>query len=111
MTYTLNHREYFTNFLLGGRIPISNNLSENAIRPVAVARKNFLFSDTPQGAEASALVFSIIATATANDLDPYEYLVHIFRNLPNLDFHNKPELLDSYMPWSDKLPAYVMQRK
>ena len=95
---TLNHREYFTNFLLDGRIPISNALSENAIRPVALARKNFLFSDTPQGAEASALVFSIIETAKANGLDPYEYLVHIFRNLPNLDFHNKPELLDSFMP-------------
>ena len=68
--YTLNHREYFTNFLLDGRIPISNALSENAIRPVALARKNFLFSDTPQGAEASALVFSIIETAKANGLDP-----------------------------------------
>jgi len=61
-------------------------ITENAIRVVAVARKNFLFSDIPQGAEASALVFSIISTAAANGLDPYEYLVRIFRNLPNLDF-------------------------
>ena len=84
----MNHREYFTNFLLDGRIPISNNRSEISMKAVAVARKNFLFSDTPQGAEASALVFSIIETATANGLDPYEYLVHIFRILPSLDFYN-----------------------
>ncbi|OLN24803.1 Mobile element protein [Desulfosporosinus metallidurans] len=109
--YTLNHREYFTNFLLDGRIPFTNALSENAIRPVALARKNFLLSDTPQGAEASALVFSIIETAKANGLDPYEYLVHIFRNLPNLDFHNKPELLESHMPWADMLPELCYAKK
>ncbi len=109
--YTLNHREYFTNFLLDGRIPISNNMSENSIRAVAVARKNFLFSDTPQGAEASALVFSIIETAKANGLDPYEYLVHIYRNLPNLDFYNKPDLLESFMPWADMLPEFCYAKK
>lgn len=109
--YTLNHREYFTNFLQDGRIPLSNNLSENAIRVVALARKNFLFSDTPQGAEASALIFSIISTAAANELDPYEYLVYLFRNLPNIDFYNTPELLDQYMPWSEKIPASCRAKK
>jgi len=109
--YTLNHRDYFTNFLLDGRIPISNNMSENSIRAVAVARKNFLFSDTPQGAEASALVFSIIETSKANGLDPYEYLVHVFRNLPNVDFYNKPELLDGFIPWADTLPEFCYAKK
>nr|WP_246637702.1 IS66 family transposase [Crassaminicella profunda] len=104
LKYTLNHKEYFQNFLLDGRIPLSNNLSEIAIRPVAIARKNYLFSDTPKGAEANALIFSIIETAAANNLDPYEYLVHIFKSLPNVNFNETPELLDDYMPWSDKLP-------
>lgn len=111
LKYTMNHREYFTNFLLDGRIPISNNMSEVSMKAVAVARKNFLFSDTPQGAEASALVFSIIETAKANGLDPYEYLVHIFRTLPNLDFHNRPELLESHMPWVDTLPELCYAKK
>lgn len=71
----VNKMGYFTNFLLDGRIPITNALSENAIRPVALARKNFLFSDTPQGAEASVFVFSIIETAKANCLDPYEWYI------------------------------------
>jgi hypothetical protein len=86
-------------------------MSENSIRVVALARKNFLFSDTPQGAEASALVFSIIETAKANGLDPYEYLVYIFRNLPNLDFYNKPELLEGFMPWADWLPEFCYAKK
>lgn len=93
------------------RISISNNLSENSIRAVALARKNFLFSDTPQGAKASALVFSIIETAKANSLDPYEYLVYILRNLPNLDFNNKPELLEGFMPWADSLPKFCYVKK
>jgi len=109
--YTLNHKEYFSNFLMDGRIPVSNNMSENSIRSVAVARKNFLFSDTPQGAEASALIFSIIETAKANGLDPYEYLVYIFKNLPNLNFHNKPELLENFVPWAESLPELCYVKK
>lgn len=109
--YTLNHKEYFMNFLLDGRIPLTNNRSENSIRPVAVARKNFLFSDTPRGAEANALVFSIIETAKANNLDPYEYLVHLFKTLPNLDFYNNPESLDNHMPWADTLPELCQAKK
>lgn len=104
LNYTLNHEEYFKNFLIDGRIPLSNNASENCIRPVAVARKNFLFSDSPRGAEASAIVFSIIETAKANGIDPYEYLVYIFKNLPNIDFKSNAESLEDYMPWSESLP-------
>nr|WP_238475806.1 IS66 family transposase [Clostridium manihotivorum] len=62
LNYTLNHKKYFTNFLLDGRIPLSNNLSEIAVKPVAITRKNSLFSDSVAGAEASAIVFSIINT-------------------------------------------------
>ena len=103
LNYTLNHKKYFTNFLLDGRIPISNNLSEIAVKPVAITRKNCLFSDSVEGAEATAIVFSIINTATANNLDPYKYLEYIFRQLPNLDFLQDNTLLDEYLPWSEKM--------
>jgi len=109
--YTLNHEEYFKNFLLDGRIPLSNNASENCIRPVALTRKNSLFSDTPRGAEASAIVFSIVGTAMANEIDPYEYLVYIFKILPNVDFKYEPEILDKYMPWSETLPDTCKMKK
>ncbi len=98
--YTLNHKKNFTNFLLDGRVPLSNNLSEIAVKPVAITRKNSLFSDSPQGAEASAIVFSIINTAIANNLDAYKYLEYIFRKLPNIDFTSDNSVLDEYLPWS-----------
>ncbi|MDO8686292.1 MAG: transposase, partial [Clostridiales bacterium] len=62
INYTLNHKKYFTNFLLDGRIPLSNNLSEIAVKPVALTRKNSLFSDSVEGAIATAIIFSIINT-------------------------------------------------
>jgi hypothetical protein len=86
LNYTLNHKKHFTNFLLNGRMPLSYNLSEIAVKPVAITRKNSLFSDSIPEAEASALIFSIINTATANNLDAYKYLEYIFRNLPNSNF-------------------------
>jgi len=101
--YTLNHKKYFTNFLLDGRIPLSNNLSELAVKPVAINRKNSLFSDSVEGAVASAIIFSIINTATANHLDAYKYLEYIFRQLPNLNFMQDDSILDEYLPWSEKV--------
>ncbi|NLL67804.1 MAG: IS66 family transposase [Clostridiaceae bacterium] len=103
LKYTLNHKKYFTNFLLDGRIPLSNNLSEIAVKPVALTRKNALFSDSVEGAEASALVFSIINTASANNLDTYKYLEYIFRQLPDLRFTPDDPVLDEYLPWSEKV--------
>jgi transposase len=103
LKYTLNHKNYFTNFLLDGRIPLSNNLSEVGIKPVAITRKNSLFSDSSAGAEASAIIFSIVNTATANNIDPYKYLEYIFRQLPNLNFAADDKVLDEYLPWSEKI--------
>lgn len=103
LNYTLNHKKYFTNFLLDGRIPLSNNLSEIAVKPVAITRKNSLFSDSPAGAEASAIIFSIINTAAANNLDAYKYLEYIFRELPNINFASNDTLLEEYLPWAEKV--------
>ena len=59
-----------------------NNLAENAIRPFALGRKNWLFAGTPKGAEASAALYSLIETAKANGFEPYSYLRHVFTQLP-----------------------------
>ncbi|AWI03559.1 IS66 family transposase [Clostridium drakei] len=103
LKYTLNHKKYFTNFLLDGRIPLSNNLSEIAVKPVAITRKNSLFSDSTAGADASAIIFSIVNTAAANNLDAYKYLEYIFRNLPNSNFLLDFSVLKEYLPWADKV--------
>ena len=78
-------------------------LSEIAVKPVAITRKNSLFSDSPAGAEASATVFSIINTAAANNLDAYKYLEYLFQKLPNINFLLDSSVLDEYLPWSDKV--------
>lgn len=105
ITYSKNQRIYLENFLLDGRIPISNNNAENAIRPFAVGRRGWLFADTPKGAEASAITYSIVETAKANNLNIFQYLNHLFKSLPNTNFNEQPELLEQYLPWSGSLPA------
>ena len=104
ITYAKNQRIYLENFLLDGRIPISNNRAENSIRPFAVGRRGWLFADTPKGAQASAIAYSIVETAKLNGLDVFQYLNYLFKCLPNIDFKEKPELLTEYLPWSECLP-------
>jgi len=71
-----------TRYLEDGRLEIDNNRIENAIRPFVIGRKNWLFSDTVKGAEASANIYSVIETAKANGLDPYRYFLHLLTELP-----------------------------
>ena len=77
-------------------------LSEIAVKPVAITRKNSLFSDSVAGAVASAIIFSIINTAAANNLDTYKYLEFIFRRLPNIPSLDD-SILDEYLPWSEEV--------
>lgn len=74
--------EYLIRYLEDGRLEIDNNLVENAIRPFCLGRRNWLFSDTVAGAEASANLYSLIVTAKANGLEPHAYLSLVFRDLP-----------------------------
>ena len=61
-------------FLEDGRIELNNNRAERSIKPYVISRKNFLFANTPGGAQTSAVLFSLIETAKENGLDPYRYL-------------------------------------
>ena len=100
VTYAINQRPYMENYLLDGRLSISNNAAENAIRPFTVGRKNWLFSDTPNGAKASAAVYSLTETAKANGLNVYTYLEYLLMYMPDTDWHNYPEELEQLMPWA-----------
>lgn len=97
--YAQNQKSYMENYLLDGRLSISNNLAENAIRPFVVGRKNWLFADSPKGADASAAVYSIIETAKANGLDAFYYLQMLLTNMTGWD--HTDEYLEDLMPWSD----------
>jgi transposase len=82
LNYLHNEWPKLIRYLEDGRLPIDNNLTENAIRPFVVGRKNWLFSDSVRGVKASANLYSLIETAKANDLEPYAYLRHLFTELP-----------------------------
>lgn len=92
-----------TRFLDDGCIPLDNNPAENAIRPFVVGRKNWLFSHTPSGAQASAAIYSLIETAKANGLSPYGYLQHVFETLPTLNEDDLNALLPWH--WKETLPT------
>ena len=80
--YTYRQWPKLIRYLDDGQLHIDNNLVENAIRPFALGRKNWLFSKTPNGAKASAHLYSLIETAKANGLEPYHYLRTTYRELP-----------------------------
>jgi len=101
VTYASNQKVYMENYLLDGRCSISNNLAENSIRPFTTGRKNWMFSDSTKGAEASATVYSIVETAKANNLDPYQYLQHLLLYMPDTDYKIYPQALEHLMPWSN----------
>lgn len=103
--YAREQKPYLENYLLDGRCSISNNAAENAIRPFTIGRKNWLFSDTAKGAEASAAVYSIVETAKANGLEVYSYLEYLLDTVRELDWRNHPEMLDDVMPWSSVVKA------
>ena len=77
--YCMNEKAYLYRFLENGSIPVDNNRAENAIRPFVVGRKNWLFSTSPKGAKASAILYSVAATACANDLNIEEYFAKVLR--------------------------------
>lgn len=104
LIYVNNRREYLETYLEDGRCSFSNNLSENAIRPFTVGRKNWLFSDSIAGATASATVYSIVEMAKAHDLNIYKYLVYLLEKRPDIKMDNKT--LESMAPWNEKVKAY-----
>ena len=96
ITYTQSQWPRLIVYLEDGRLNIDNNLVENAIRPFAIGRKNWLFSDTQSGAHASANLYSLIETAKANGINDYAYLKYVFAELPNA--RSNDEVIE-LLPW------------
>ena len=100
--YTLNLWPQLIVYCEDEQIPIDNNAAENAIRPFVIGRKNWLFSGSPSGAHASALFYSLIETAKANQLEPRAYLTTLFEQLPSA---NTEQALIGLLPQNIKMPA------
>jgi len=97
LTYLNNQWSCLIGYVDDGRYPIDNNPAENAIRPFTVGRKNWLFANSQAGAHASANLYSLVETAKANDLNPYDYLREVLTTLPNVNTLNDYEKL---LPWN-----------
>lgn len=100
MQYCRNQWDKLQVFLEDGRLELDNNRSERSIKPFVIGRKNWLFSNTPRGANSSAVIYSVIETAKENGLNPFMYLMYLFERLPNMKIKD----INAVLPWSDSLP-------
>lgn len=101
ITYATNQKPYMMTYLEDGHCSLSNNMSENSIRPVTVGRRNWLFCDTTDGADASMVLYSLLETARANGLNPQKYLEYLLEVRPRADMSDTE--LESFAPWSDRI--------
>ena len=100
--YALNEWWFLIRYLEDGSLNISNDFVERAIRPFTIGRKNWLFSDTPKGADASALWYSLIETAKANGHEPFEHILNVLNKIPTANS------LENYMKL---LPFNISNKK
>lgn len=97
INYLINQWDHLVRYCEHGQLRISNVLAENAIRPFAVGRRAWLFSDSPDGAKGSAAMFTLVETAKANGIEPYAYVQQVIGNIAAAD---TDEALDALMPWN-----------
>ena len=98
ISYTLNQWEKLIRYIDDGLLSIDNNRAERAVKPFVIGRKNWLFSASTQGARSSAMLYSIIETAKANGLVPYDYIAHCLDHLCR-----NPDDIEPILPWNVKL--------
>jgi len=103
--YANNHLHKVKNYLLDGRLELDNNTAERSIKPFVIGRKNWLFSNTPKGAKASAIIYSLIETAKDNDIKVPMYLRYIYETLKEVDdiYSISNTDLDKLLPWSEEI--------
>ncbi len=106
--YIRNRKEHLATYLEDGRCSFSNNLSENAIRPFVVGRKGWLFCDTPAGAQASAMAYTMVEMAKANKVSPYHYLTFLFEHQPNETMSD--DELEQLAPWNKNVKAEIQRQ-
>lgn len=95
IAYSLKQWPKLNRYIENGNLSIDNNRAERAIKPFVIGRKNWLFANTAKGAQASAVLYSIIETAKANGLIPFDYLKYLLEELPG-----NPDDIDYLLPWN-----------
>ena len=104
LKYSLNQEKYLRVFLENGEVPIDNSATERAIRPFTIGRANWHIIDTIHGAQASAMIYSLVETAKATKLKIYEYLKYLLTEIPKHMDDTSLDFLEDMLPWSETLP-------
>ena len=105
LAYSIHQEDYLRVFLSDGNIPMDNNYAEQAIRPFTIGRKNFVLIESSRGANASAILYSLVETAKANNLNTFEYFNLLLTEIPkNVDDRNL-RFLDDLLPWSPRVQS------
>ena len=101
LAYSINQEQYLKKFLNDGNIPMDNNYAEQAIRPFTIGRKNFVIIESDNGAKASAILYSLVETAKANQLNTYKYFELLLTEIPKHMEDKDLSFIDKLLPWSD----------
>lgn len=105
LEYALKQEPKIMRVLEDGRLELDNNHAERTVKPFVIGRKNWMFANTPQGAAASCVIYSIVETAKLNNLIPYEYLKYLLEQMPGMKLTD--DAINKLMPWSESIPDYV----
>ena len=96
MRYTIKRREALTRFVTDGRLEADNNIAENAMRKIALGRRNYLFAGSDSGGERAASIYTLVMTARLNGLNPEAYLKEVLTKIAKGHTINR---IDELMPW------------
>ena len=108
VTYIRNRKEFLETYLEDGSCSFSNNATERSAKAFVTGRKNWLFSDTPEGAQSSAVIYSIVETAKANGVNIYHYLKFLLEKCPTV--HTSEEEMEKLTPWNEEVKAEISRR-
>ena len=103
LAYSINQEKYLRVFLTDGMVPPDNNYAEQAIRPFTIGRKNFVLMESDNGAKASAMLYSLVETAKANEVNTYQYLELLLTEIPMHMDDDNLKFLDELLPWSPRV--------
>ena len=110
LAYSIHQEDYLRVFLSDGNIPMDNNYAEQAIRPFTVGRKNFVLIESSRGANASAILYSLVETAKANNLNTFEYFNLLLTEIPKHMDDKNLRFLDDLLPWSPRVQSECPSR-
>uniref|UniRef100_UPI0012DC41BB IS66 family transposase n=1 Tax=Streptococcus ruminantium TaxID=1917441 RepID=UPI0012DC41BB len=103
LEYSLKYEPTFRTVLSDGNLVLSNNMAERAIKVLVMGRKNWLFSQSFEGAKSTAVILSLLETAKRHGLDSEKYMTYLLEHLPNEETLVKKEVLEAYLPWNETI--------